>query len=97
MEPAEILDEIASAKRALPLVPGMVDEATPRDLAASLQSRELLRDLAELFRVEADAYKRVGDTRRAVFCLRRSLGLFEELDPGAADSSLAKRTAADDE
>lgn len=68
----QALEEIANAKRGLPLVPGMVDRLTAAQLARLLDDAELMQLLAELYRQEALVSYQLGQRERAVWCHRRS-------------------------
>ena len=75
--PAEKLEVIQQAKQALPIVPGLLESGPVSRIAASLAEPELIRQLAELYRLESEQHKALENTAEAVRSMKRSLALFE--------------------
>ncbi len=77
---AEALEEIAAAKSELPLVPGLLEQLSPSALVRTLGDDELIRQLAQLYRTEAELRYELGEPERAVRCLARSKDLLAALE-----------------
>jgi hypothetical protein len=75
----DALAELQAAKGALPLVPGVVDMLSPRDLLRALGSNEVAAQLVGILREEALAHVALGREREAIRALRRAERLTAEL------------------
>jgi hypothetical protein len=74
-EPEQVLDEIQKAKALLPLVPGLLDNSPIEVVVQLVDSTDVLRQLAELYRHQAHALEAQGRTAEAARCLGRCLRL----------------------
>jgi len=78
-EPERVLDEVERAEGLLPLVPGLLENSSVEVVVQLIGSDDVLRQLAELYRLKAAALGEQGRTAEAATCLRRCLALFEHL------------------
>jgi hypothetical protein len=75
-DPQHALQEIETLKAKLPVVPGLLESGPATTIARALADPELVRLVAELYRVESEQHKALGNTAAAVRCMQRSLALF---------------------
>ncbi len=74
----EGLEEVDQAKSRLPVVPGMLDRLTIPSLFKALDDPQLARNVAQLYRLEAELAYASGDKTRAVRALSRSKALLAQ-------------------
>lgn len=75
----EALEELRDAKANLPVVPGVLDVLSPRDLRRALGSDDVVMQLVDTLRQEALAYLALGLEREAVRAQHRAERLAAEL------------------
>lgn len=75
----EALEHIQAAKAALPVVPGVLEVLSAKDLRQALGADEVVARYAELLREEALAYMAIGREREAVRALHRAERVEDEL------------------
>ncbi len=79
----EALKEVETAKSRLPMVPGMADKLAVSSLVKALGDDQLVRNVAQLYRLEAELAYALGDQQRAVRCLSRSKALLAAAPPAS--------------
>lgn len=75
----EALAELQAAKAGLPLVPGVLDVLSPKDLRQALGSDEVVRQLIAILREEAFGHLALGNERDAIRAHHRAERLAAEL------------------
>jgi hypothetical protein len=75
----EALEELRDAKANLPVVPGVLDVLSPRDLRRALGSDDVVMQLVDTLRQEALGYLSLGLEREAVRAQHRAERLAAEL------------------
>jgi len=79
-EPEDALVELQAAKSGLPVVPGVMDVLSAKDLRHALGNDELAAQLIGIWREEALTYLALGNEREAIRALRRADRLTAELE-----------------